>query len=91
MKHDVVTAMCEAAVAAAQTNPSATDTAITRAAYARGVRDMAALVHACVKVADEFANTHSNDIGVSIAFKGYAKSLRCIVSAADNLIPLGWE
>ena len=88
---DVVNSMREAATKAAHNNPASVDNAATRAAYARGVRAMAGLVHACVKVADEFAEKHSDDIGASIAFKGYAKSLRHIVSAADVLIPLGWE
>ncbi len=88
---DAVNSMRDAAIAAAQNSPASVNDASTRAAYARGVRDMAGLVHACIKVADEFANKHSNDINACIAFKGYAKSLRHIVNVADDLIPLGWE
>ena len=92
MQYDeIVSAMRDAAIQVAYTDPESNSSASTRAAYARGVRAMAGLVHACIQVADEFAVAYGNDHHAAIAFAGYAKGLRHIVSGADELIPNGWE
>lgn len=88
---DAVASIREAAIEAAHNSPALVNDDSTRAAYARGVRAMACLVHACVKVAEEFADKHKDDTQAFAAFKGYANGLRHIVNAADDLVPMGWE
>jgi hypothetical protein len=52
---------------------------------------MAALVHACIKVADETAELNSDNRVAATMLRGYAQSLRMIVAHADDLIPPGYE
>lgn len=88
---DAVKAIQQAALDAASHTAPMADNADTRAAYARGVRAMAGLVHACIKVADETAELNSDNKVAATMLKGYAQSLRMIVAHADDLIPPGYE
>lgn len=88
---DVVWEMEQAALHAALMSKPLADTPETRAAYARGVRAMAGLVHACIKVAEDMAEQNKDSVLVHDMLKGYASSLSVIVSTADDLIPLGYE
>lgn len=87
----IVQAMIEAALKAAQCSPDVMDTPETRAAYARGVRAMAGIVSACNRLADQYVEKHSDHVLAAEMFRGYAKALHSIVRAADDLIPSGWE
>ncbi len=88
---DVIWEMEQAALHAALMSKALADTPETRAAYARGVRAMAGLVHACIKVAEDMAEQNRGNVLVHDMLKGYASSLSVIVSTADDLIPLGYE
>ena len=88
---ETVKAIQQAALNAAHLAKPLADTPETRAAYARGVRAMAGLVHASLKVAEEMAEQHKSDQLVSGMLKGYASSLSLIVTMADELIPPGYE
>lgn len=89
--NDTVKALQQAALDAASLRKPLADTPETRAAYARGVRAMAGLVHACIKVAEDMADQNRGNVLVHDMLKGYASSLSVIVSTADDLIPLGYE
>jgi len=89
--NDAVKAIQQAALDAASHTKPLVDSPDTRAAYARGVRAMAGLVHACVKVADTMAAQNEANPLARDMLKGYAASLSMIVSSADDLIPPGWE
>ena len=89
--NDTVKALQQAALDAAHLSKPLADTPETRAAYARGVRAMAGLVHACIKVAEDMAEQNKDSALVHDMLKGYASSLSAIVSTADDLIPLGYE
>jgi hypothetical protein len=89
--NDTVKALQQAALDAAHLSKPLADTPETRAAYARGVRAMAGLVHACIKVAEDMAEQNKDSVLVHDMLKGYASSLSVIVSTADDLIPLGYE
>lgn len=89
--NDTVKAIQQAALDAAHLSKPLADTPETRAAYARGVRAMAGLVHACIKVAEDMAEQNRGDVLVHDMLKGYASSLSVIVSTADDLIPPGYE
>jgi len=86
-----VKALKEAALDAAHLVKPLEDTPDTRAAFARGVRAMAGLVHACIHVADDTAALNSDNRLAATMLKGYAQSLRMIVAHADDLIPPGYE
>lgn len=88
---DRVEALMRASLEAASHAAPMVDNADTRAAYARGVRAMAGLVHACIKVADETAELNSDNRVAATMLRGYAQSLRMIVAHADDLIPPGYE
>lgn len=88
---DVVRSMQQAALDAANNTAPMADNADTRAAYARGVRAMAGLVHACIKVADDTAALNRDNRVAVTMLRGYATSLRMIVAHADDLIPPGYE
>lgn len=88
---DVIWEMEQAALHAALMSKALADTPETRAAYARGVRAMAGLVHACIKVAEDMADQNKDNVLVHDMLKGYASSLSVIVSTADDLIPPGYE
>lgn len=88
---DVLWEMEQAALYAALLSKARADTPETRAAYARGVRAMAGLVHACIGVAEQSIEEHHNHPLAATMFAGYAKALRKIVEAADDLIPPGYE
>ena len=89
--NDTVKALQQAALDAASLRKPLADTPETRAAYARGVRAMAGLVHACIKVAEDMAEQNRGNVLAHDMLKGYASSLSVIVSTADDLIPLGYE
>jgi hypothetical protein len=84
---DLVEALMRASLEAASLTKPIVDNSDTRAAYARGVRDMAGLVHACIRVADEAAELNSDNEVAATMLQGYAQSLRMIVAYADDLIP----
>lgn len=88
---DAVNQMKQAALEAANLVKPLEDTPDTRAAFARGVRAMAGLVHACIHVADDTAALNSDNRLAVTMLKGYAQSLRMIVAHADDLIPPGYE
>jgi hypothetical protein len=88
---DAVNQMKQAALDAAHLVKPLEDTPDTRAAFARGVRAMAGLVHACIHVADDTAALNSDNRLAVTMLKGYAQSLRMIVAHADDLIPPGYE
>jgi hypothetical protein len=88
---EAVNRLKAAAVEGASGHQPLADSLEARAAYARGVRAMAGLVHACVKVADTMADQNEAAPLARDMLKGYASSLRLIVSVADDLIPPGWE
>ena len=89
--NEAVKAMLEAAIQAAQESHAGASTPETRAAYARGVRAMAGLVHACAGVADTYAEKYKEHVFSGVMFEGYATALRHIVRSADDLIPPGYE
>lgn len=89
--NDTVKALQQAALDAAHLSKSMADTPETRAAYARGVRAMAGLVHACVGVAENMASENKDNSLAHGMLKGYAASLALIVQVADDLIPPGYE
>lgn len=88
---EAVQAMLEEALKTALSSPAAANTPETRAAYARGVRAMAGLVHACAGVADGYAEKYKDHVFSGVMFQGYATALRHIVKSADDLIPPGYE
>lgn len=88
---DIVHDMMRAALNAAKAHQRASDTPETRAAYARGVRAMASLVHACANVAMDYAEKYRDHPAAGVMFEGYETALRRIVKAADALIPKGYE
>ena len=88
---DTVKALQQAALDAANLRKPLADTPETRAAYARGVRAMAGLVHASMKVAEDMAAENGANSLAHDMLRGYAASLRLIVHAADGLIPPGFE
>lgn len=88
---DIIWEMEQAALHAALMSKPLSDTPETRAAYARGVRAMAGLVHASMKVAEEMAEQHKGNELVNDMLRGYASSLSLIVTMADDLIPPGYE
>jgi len=88
---DAVRAIQQAALDAASHTKPLADSPDTRAAYARGVRAMAGLVHACIKVAEDMAEQHRDNRLAHDMLAGYAASLSMIVSNADDLIPPGYE
>jgi hypothetical protein len=88
---DVVRAMQQAALHAAQCVKPLADTPDTRAAYARGVRAMAGLVHACISVTERTIEEHRGDPLAVTMFTGYSRALRNIVDASEDLIPPGYE
>ena len=88
---DIVEAMKQAALNAAHARAASQHSAEAREAYARGVRAMAGLVHACANVAMDYANQYKDKPTYSTIFKGYEQGLRHIVKAADDLIPKGYE
>lgn len=89
--NEAVQAMLQEALKTALTSPEAVNTPETRAAYARGIRAMAGLVHACVGVAESYADNHKDHPFAGVMFQGYATALRHIVKSADQLIPPGYE
>ena len=89
--NDTVKALQQAALDAASLRKPLADTPETRAAYARGVRAMAGLVHASMKVAEDMAAENGTNSLAHDMLRGYAASLRLIVHAADGLIPPGYE
>lgn len=89
--NDTVKALQQAALDAAHLSKPLADTPETRAAYARGVRAMAGLVHASMKIAEEMAEQHKGSELVNDMLRGYASSLSLIVTMADDLIPPGYE
>lgn len=86
----IVDALKQAALDGAR-EAACEDTPASRLAYARGVRSMASLVHACINVAEQSAVDHKDNPIAETMFKGYAKALRMIVKHADDLIPEGYE
>lgn len=88
---ETVKAIQQAALDAAHLAKPLADTPETRAAYARGVRAMAGLVHACIKVAEDMAEQNRDNKLAHSMLAGYAASLTMIVSTADDLIPPGYE
>ena len=88
---DAVNQMKQAALDAAHLVKPLEDTPDTRAAFARGVRAMAGLVHACIHVADDTAARNSDNRLAVTMLRGYAQSLRMIVAHSDDLIPPGYE
>ena len=88
---DTVRALQQAALDAASLRKPLADTPETRAAYARGVRAIALLVYASVRVAEEMALQNESNPLAHDMLKGYAASLRLIVQVADDLIPPGYE
>ena len=88
---DIVEAMKQAALSAAQAHAQAASSVEAKEAYARGVRAMAGLVHACANVAMDYADKYSGHPVAGVMFAGYETALRHIVKAADDLIPKGYE
>lgn len=88
---DIVKSLQQAALDAAHLTKPLADTPETRAAYARGVRAMAGLVHACIGVAEQSIHEHNNHPLARTMFEGYARALRHIVDAGEDLIPPGYE
>lgn len=88
---DVIDALKQAADEAVRLYQPIADTPETRAAYARGVRAMAGLVHACIHVAEDTAAEHQSHPVAYIMLKGYARSLRHILDTSEDLIPPGYE
>lgn len=62
-----------------------------RAAYADGVKAMAAMVNACSITAYNMAQDRRYEGMAAVLFKTYADGLRHIVKASDDLIPPGYE
>lgn len=89
--NEAVQAMLQEALKVAQSSPLTANTPEAKAAYARGVRAMAGIVHACARVADSYAESHKNHAFAGVMFEGYATALRHIVRSADDLIPPGYE
>jgi hypothetical protein len=88
---DLVEALMRASLEAASLTKPISGSPDTRAAYARGVRDMAALIHACIKVADKSREEHRDHPVVATMFTGYSRALQQLVDAAEELIPPGYE
>lgn len=88
---DVVKALQQAALDAAHLASPVADTPQTRAAYARGVRAMAQLVHACIRVTDDSIREHQGSPLSVTMFEGYSRALRMILDASEDLIPPGCE
>ena len=88
---DIVEAMKAAAINAARARSNGRYGIKEREAYARGVRAMAGLVHACANVAMDYADQYKDHPMAGIMFKGYEEALRHIVKASEDLIPDGYE
>lgn len=63
----------------------------SKLAYARGVRDMAAVISACANVAAELMTREKVGTPSHTMLKGYSDGLRHIADCADDLIPPGYE
>lgn len=63
----------------------------SKLAYARGVRDMAAIISACANVAAELMAREKVGTPSHTMLKGYSDGLRHIADCADDLIPPGYE
>lgn len=63
----------------------------SKLAYARGVRDMAAIISACANVAAELMAREKVGTPSHTMLKGYSDGLRHIADCADELIPPGYE
>lgn len=63
----------------------------SKLAYARGVRDMAAIISACANVAVELMEKEKAGTPSHTMLKGYSDGLRHIAECADDLIPPGYE
>ena len=63
----------------------------SKLAYARGVRDMAAIISACANVAAELMTREKVGTSSHTMLKGYSDGLRHIADCADDLIPPGYE
>lgn len=85
---DTVAAIKRAAINEASKVRNLPDTLETRMAYVRGISDMATLVNICSVTAERMARDAGNDTN-RIIFEGYAKALRCIVQASEDLVPPG--
>lgn len=59
--------------------------------YARGVRDMAAVISACANMAAELMAREKVGTPSHTMLKGYSDGLRHIADCADDLIPPGYE
>ncbi len=89
--NDTVKALQQAALDAAHLSKPLADTPETRAAYARGVRAMAGLVHACISVTERTIEEYKGDPLAVTMFTGYARALHNILDASEGLIPPGYE
>lgn len=83
--------MLDEALRVALEAPHGVNSPEAKAAYARGVRAMAGIVHACAGVADGYADSYRSHPFAGVMFEGYATALRHIVNSADSLIPPGYE
>lgn len=86
-----VKALQDNALEAASRFQGLIDTPETRAAYARGVRAMAHLVHAAILVTEDCIEDNSNHPLALTMLRGYAKALHNILDASEGLIPPGYE
>jgi hypothetical protein len=83
---DIVRALLDEAQKAAHLQASS-----GKLSYARGVRDMAALVAACANAAENLKAKEEPGSLQYIMLRGYADGLKHIANAADDLIPPGYE
>ena len=88
---EIIEAMKAAALNAARARSNGFYGPKEKEAYARGVRAMAGLVHACANVAMDYADQYKDHPMAGVMFKGYEDAFRHIVSASEDLIPDGYE
>lgn len=90
-KHQIIAELEQQARKFARQYAGQCRTPSERAAYADGVKAMAAMVNACSITAYNMAQDRRYEGMAAILFKTYADGLRNIVKASDDLIPPGYE
>lgn len=91
MTDRIVNQMISDAQEAAQQHKINLNTQTARAAYAKGIRDMASIVSACADAAQKLCDEQKDSSVCKTMLQGYANGLRHIVRGADDMIPPGYE
>ena len=91
MTDRIVNELMASAEQAAKLHSGGLNTRAARAAYAKGIRDMASLVMACANAAQKLCDEQDRGSVSRVMLQGYTDGLRHIVKSADAMIPPGYE